>query len=498
MYDNGAGNQDNAFATVGQTDIGSELIQVLMSPAIVPGTQVGYNTAKQIFVYHPLGAVLAEAPIKRAQGQERILACPVLGEDRILKQFSETWDTIGKLGATQIIRNVATLARVYGISSLAVGERGKSSAEPLEMEKVDADALFFNVLDPLNTAGSLVLNQDPNNPLYLKQGTIAVNGQPWHPSRTIAKMNEDPIYIEWSASAFGFVGRSVYQRALYPLKTFVQSMVTDQMVTQKAGLLVAKMQTPGSFIDGLMQSMFGWKRGQIKSGVTNQVLSIGVEESLETLNMLNLEAPARFARENCIKNIATAAGMPASIIAQETLTEGFGEGTEDTKKEASYLNDVRCELKPTYAFMDRLVMRIAWTPRFYESLFGDYPEYQRTPYETALLSWMNAFSADWPNILEEPESEKAKAADVQFKAVIALLETMLPMLDPANKAILIAWACANVNQREELFASKLDLDEDALTTYLEENAAAMEAAALEGGEGEEKEPKAPPSFAGRS
>lgn len=498
MYESGAGTDSSTFAAVGESDIGSQLIQVLSSPAIVPGSAPGYETCKVIYAFHPLGGILAEAPIKRAQGQDRIIRVPLLGEDRILKRYAEVWDTLGKTGATQIIRNLATLARVYGIASIAVGERGKNSSTPLDTATLDPDKLFFNVLDPLNTAGSLVLSQDPNDPMYLKQGTISVAGKLWHPSRTIAKLNEEPLYIEWTSSAYGFVGRSVYQRALYPMKTFLQSMVTDQMVTTKAGLLVAKMKTPGSFIDNVMQAMAGWKRQQIKAGVTNQVLSIGVEESVEALNMEHLEPAARFARENAIKNIATAAGMPASIIAQETLTEGFGEGSEDAKKEAAYISDIRRELKPVYAFFDRIVQRVAWTREFYESLWGDYQEYRKIPYETALLDWIRAYQASWPNVLEEPDSEKAKAQDVQFKAVVALLETLGPQLDPENKATLFAWAAENVNERKELFASKLDLDVDALKTYLEENVEVMKAAALTGGEDTEREPREPATFAARA
>lgn len=494
MFESGI-STDSGFANVGIANMGSELIQLLMAEDIVPGESPGYQLCKTLYSFHPLGAILAEAPIKRAQGQARIISCPVPGEERIVKRFEETWKTIGKIGATKIIRNLMTLSRVYGIASIAVGERGKDPKTALDINNLDESKLFFNVLDPLNTAGSLVLNQNPNDEMFLKQGTIYVNGKEWHPSRTIAMLNEDPLYIEWSTSAFGFVGRSVYQRALFPMKTFVQTMVTDQMVTQKAGLLVAKMQTPGSFIDNVMQSMFGWKRTQIKAGVTNQVLSIGIEEGIETLNMMNLEGPARFARENCIKNIASAAGMPASIIAQETLTEGFGEGSEDAKKEASYLNDVREGMEPAYAFLDRLVQRIAWTKDFYAALSRDYPEYRSVAYETALHDWMRAFSASWPNVLIEPESEKAKAADVQFKSVIALLETMGPELDPENKAKLFAWAAENVNEREELFASKLDIDDELLKTFLEEKATQAKAA-LE--TGADKEPGEPAAFSGRS
>jgi len=487
-----SGETDSTFATIGiDGGLGSQLIQLLMAQEIVPGTAPSYQLCKTLLSYHPLGLILAQAPIKRAQGQARILSIPVLGEKRIIKQFEETWKTIGKVGATQIIRNLMTLARAYGIASIAVGEQGGDPSTPLDMATLDAEKLYFNVLDPLNTAGSLVLNQDPNSPLFLKQGALFVNGVKWHPSRTMATMNEEPLYIEWTNSAFGFVGRSVYQRALYPLKSYLQSMVTDDMVTKKAGLLVAKLKTPGSFIDNIMGSMFGAKRQAIKSGVTNQVLQIGIDEDIEALKLEHLAPAAEMARQNILKNIASAAGMPASIIAQETLTEGFGEGSEDAKKEAAYLNDVREAMEPAYAFLDRLVQKTAWTSEFYDSLKSDYPEYRDRPYETALYEWMRAFSAIWPNVLIEPESEKSKTQDVQMKAVVALIETLGPMLDPENKMKLFVWAAENANEREELFASKLDIDEDALRAYLEEQAAKPEP-------GEDEEPSEPATFAARS
>jgi len=40
------------------------------------------------------------------------------------------------------------------------------------------------------------------------------------------KSRSTSIYTQ---AAFGFVGRSVYQRPLYPLKSFVQTMITDDL-----------------------------------------------------------------------------------------------------------------------------------------------------------------------------------------------------------------------------------------------------------------------------
>ena len=493
------GPQETGYASAGISygdGLGSltPLMQMLMQEGIAPGSDPSYQLCKEIYTQHPLGAILADAPITRAQSQERIIKVPGLAESRLIERYWKVWNDIGKEGATVVIHDTMSRSRMYGISSLGVGEVGGNTGTTLDVNALAKSELYFNVLDPLNTSGSLVLSQDPNSPAYLKpDGDIRVNGQSWNASRLVVKMNERPIYIDWTPSAFGFVGRSVYQRVLFLLKSYIQTMITDDMVTKKAGLIVAKMKSPGSMVDQIMQFFMGVKRGQLKSGATGQVLGIGIEEAIETLNFTNLEAPYKLARENVLKNIASGTGMPASIIAQETLTEGFGEGTEDFKKEVQYLNYIRKDMDPLYAFMDRIVMRKAWTPEFFETLKADYKELRRVPFDTWLFNSIQAFTAEWPNLNEEPDSEKSKMEDVQMKSAVAVAEVMLPELDPKNKAAVFAWLAENVNEREALFASKLVLDEDALEAYLEENRQSAEDAMLMGGE--DKEPKAPRPFA---
>jgi hypothetical protein len=245
-------------------------------------------------------------------------------------------------------------------------------------------------------------------------------------------------------------------------------MITDQMVTQKAGLLVAKMESPGSIMDRISQTFFGDKRAKLKSGVTGQVLGIGEKDSIETLNMMNLDKAASFARNNVLKNIASAAGMPASIIAQETMVEGFGEGSEDMNKEIEYLEYIRSDMQPAYDFLDRIIMRKAWTPEFYEALKSDHKGYAGVSYTTAFYRWETAFRAIWPNLKIATEEEKSKLADVKLKALIAVMETMFPLGDPDTQAKILEWGADNINACEELFASKIDIDVDALRAFLEE------------------------------
>jgi hypothetical protein len=467
------GSQFSTFGTPGMNS--TQLMSILAAEDILPGSVPSYQLCKTLYSYHTLGAKIVEVPVKLAMSQAREITVSGGPEAKLVEAFRREWSTIGgrdvngsDVSADNIILNLMATARIYGIASLIVGERGKSNtAAPLNLEDIaDAD-LYFNVLDPLNTAGSLVLDQDPQSPDFQKARSIRLGERVYHPSRTVIIMNERPVYIEYTSSAFGYVGRSVYQRALFPMKTFLQTQIPDQYVTQKVGLLIAKMKAPGSIVNNRISNFFGFKRSNLQGGVTGNVLSIGIEEEIESINFQNLEGPASMARNNALKNIAMAAGMPAKLLEEEEMIGGMAEGTEDAKRISAFIGTVRDEMTPIYRFFDRIVMHRAWDEKFYKTVQAEQPdEYRGVPYKTAFYKWVNSFNAKWPNLLEEPDSERIKVEEIRFKSAVALVEVLAPLLDPDNKAALVAWAADEVNSRRELFSAKLDIDEEALAAYV--------------------------------
>jgi hypothetical protein len=94
--------------------------------------------------------------------------------------------------------------------------------------------------------------------------------------------------------------------------------------------------------------------------------------------------------------------------------------------------------------------------------------YAKVPYKAAFQDWQGSFRAEWPNLLEEPDSEKSKVEDVKLKAVVAMTEVLLPEMDPENKARVLQWACDNFNEFKLLFGTPLELDTDALADFFEE------------------------------
>lgn len=474
------------------SNVGSALTTLLLADDIEPGDDPSYQLCKVLFLYHPLGAKMVEAPIKLAQSQKRKITIPNSPEERVRNAFIAEWR---RIGADEVIANTKALSRVYGVASVACLEMGKEPKEALDFDKLAKAELAFNVYDPLNTAGSLVLNQNTTDIDFLKYTTITTGGKTFHRSRTCVMLNEKPVYLAYTSSAFGYVGRSVYQRPLFPLKSFVQTMITDDLVARKAGVLVAMMKTVGSVVSNLMAAIAGIKRNLLKEAETTNVISIDSEEKVESLNFQNLDGPLALVRKNILDNIATATPMPAKLLNQETFAEGFGEGTEDAKQIAKYIEGFREEMEPLYAYFDKIVQHRAWNDEFYATIQKDFPkEYGEKPYKQAFYEWVNAFHAEWPNLLEEPDSEKATVDDVKLKALIAAVEVMLPEMDPVNKATLLGWMQDNFNELKLLFPNPLELDLEALKDHAEE--AAQQAADLQaqGQEDEEQAPKKPKPF----
>ena len=452
--------------------LSSELMQILEQDAIDPGSKPGYQACKTIYACHPLGARIIDRPLQLAMSQERKLEIPGAPEEELINAFQKEWGKIGGIGADNIIFRAKQLSCIYGVSTLYVNCVDKEgnplkSSDALPFEKLWELDVYFNLYDPLNTAGSLVLNQDPYAVDFMHPKQVSLGGEVLSNSKTLVLMNEQPIWIEWTDSAFGFVGRSAYQRAFYPLKSFVVSMLADQMIQEKLGLIVWKTASPGSVVDMVARAFKGMQRNAIKGARTNNVLSIGIEEALEVFNMQNVDGAGKYARDNILKNIATASGRPAQLLNQETLAEGFGEGSEDAKQIAQYINGVRIEMGPAYQFMDRIVQRRAWNPLFFAEIQRKHPErYAGLDYEAAWQEWHDAWKPTWPNLLEEPDSEKFKAQQMKLESATKIAQAILGAgVDPETKGAVCDWLAGVANDEKEFYSTPLLIDPEAIATY---------------------------------
>lgn len=445
------------------------LLNLLDSADIEPGAMAGYEICKMIYLFHPLGGKMVDRPIKMAMNTPRLATIEntYALQNELREAFEKEWK---ELKASAHIANGARVSRIYGVGSIAMLVDGgaEDSASALDLLTLYKKTVSFNVIDPLSTAGSILMTQDPNSPDFQAIHGITVSGKAYHKSRCVVLQNEDPIYLAFNPAGFGYSGRSVYQRALYPLKSFIQTMRTDDMVAVKAGLLVTKVEQASSIVNKAMKRLAGIKNSMLKRGRTGEVLQIGKDDTIESIDLQNLDKPLSTARQNILENVAASADMPAIILNSETFAKGFGEGSEDAKAVASYIDDVREWLETAYDFFIKICQYRAWNPDFFETLKNKYGDELVGEYSQNFTGWVNNFKFEWDESLKQPESEKVKVAKTKFEAIESTFTILAEKIkgDPENLAALIEWVVENVNDSEDLFPQRLNLDYDSLVASL--------------------------------
>ena len=466
---------------------------IMGADEIKPGDSGSYELCRKIYVYHPLGAKIVDKPIRMAQSQKRVISIGKGPDDLLLKQFEETWT---RMDITRVARMAMRIPRIYGIGSLAVKVEGQEPSEPLDLWKLRPANVAFSVFDPLNTAGSLVMWAQPNDFNFQRPGPIKVQGKAYDPSRVLTIMNEEPIYLEFTSSSFGYTGRSVFQRGLFSLKSYLETMVTNRLVARKSGLIVAKVKAPGGIVNAPMRWLMGFKRDLLKEGENGDVLTIGVDEDVSSLNLTNIGETAEKARDHILKDIAIACETHAKILADEAFVDGFSEGTEDARNIAACVDNIRDDMGPIYAFLDPIVMHCAWNEEFFDTVKKQFPEeYADKSYKDAFYEWSNSFQANWPDFLREPESEEIKVREVKFRTAAAVVEILSPYLDPENKVTVLEWLCDCISGEKLLFPAPIELDFEKLLDELEERKeqeAEAQAMGEDKAETAANEPKKPP------
>lgn len=444
-----------------------ELGKILLADDLQPGDPVGYETAKRIYEYHPLGGKLAEKPVSMALSQEREIMIDGAPGDDVIEEFKRARE---ELNIDEQIHRLGVIAKIYGIGAMFIGIKDVDPKEPLSIEELRDPTLYINAVDPLNAAGSLILNQDPLDPDYLKPRELAIQGTRFHRSRSVVLMNEMPIYLGWTDSAFGFSGRSVFQRILFSLKAYVECMRSAEMLARKCGVIVAKTKQQSSAANQIASMFMRNKREETKLARTGQVLSISVEEDVYALDLTNTGPALEIALKQIRETIACGSGTPSILVNEETFTQGFGEGTEDAKNVASFIEAQRRWLEPVLAFTDRIAQARAWTPEFYSLIQSRYPEYKDRPYDATVAQWRQQFKAEWPAYLKESETEKSARIREQLKSLNETFALLWDKLDPDNKMRALEWIQDCVNSMPDIVPSQLMLDPMALQEWLEEQA----------------------------
>ena len=337
--------------------LGSMLMKILESEEIQPGNDVSYETCKLLWQFHPLGGKLVEKPISMAMCKPRQYSVETDPDERVVRRFQEVWE---RMELNEKIKNFFFISRCYGAAAIGVGTATTPCKDPLPTFGLTEEDVYVNVWDPLNAAGSMVTDQNPNSRYFQKANTVLkISGKNWHSSRTLKVFNGTPIYLEYQSSSFGFTGRSVFQRVLYSMKSYIGTMVANDLVSQKAGVLVAKVQQNGSVMNGIMAAATGKKREFVKEARNKGVISIGQGDEIESLNLQNIDKALDTSRSSIISDISSGSDVPAILIKEEAFSQGWSEGAEDSKAISQYIDGIRQLIEPVMDYFERLVQYLS-------------------------------------------------------------------------------------------------------------------------------------------
>jgi hypothetical protein len=405
-----------------------------------PGDEPSYDLCKLIFTTHPIGAKIIEAPLQLVFSQNRsISGVP----EAVKKQFENTWKVAS---ADAVIRNTVRNSKICGVATLAELSDG-----------------IYNVFDSLNTAGSFGVQHEPLSPQFMKTPSVRVTDRVFGPGECVVLHNGPPIYLDYVDSGYGYTGRSVYHAAVFDLSTYIDVMQANRLISQKSGVLVAKIKTVGAAVTGAMQQLSGFKRNLLKEAKTYNVVQVGHEDEVESLNLMHAIEANNGSKESILDSIAAAVGMPAIILKSETLAQGLGgSGAEDSKVIANYVSEERTAIQPLYDFLVPRIQKMAWTPEFYEAFQQAEPDYRNVSYEEAFYEWVEDFVHEWPDFLREQKSEKAKAAESTMTLVEKTFGLLNGIVSPDDRRMLCQYVMDTVNSDElkEFLPVSLDLNLD--------------------------------------
>ncbi len=181
-------------------------------------------------------------------------------------------------------------------------------------------------------------------------------------------------------------GAAFGQRALHPLKSFIQPCA-DDMVTIKAGVRWWRSSNrPALIVNNMMQKMSGIKRWMLKRG-NGDVLQVGNTTKFESLDMQNPKIawiPPAITFWRILRRRQT---CPRSLLQRRRLRADLAKVPRVQKAVAQYINDIAQDLQPLqYDFCSHRSVTSAWSPESFRGAEKRFAGIQKHQLEAAFSS----------------------------------------------------------------------------------------------------------------
>lgn len=388
---------------------------------------LSYDECKDIYLHWPLGKRVVTAITNFAMSAPREFSFKDLPHECV----DEYKNTLAAFNINEVVRQAANYARIYGLSAVFVSHKTIEPSKPLDYKDLSINDIGFNVLDPLNLAG-IEISQNPLSLAYQKVTRLVVNGQVVHPSRVYILFNDIPMYLRWIPSTYSWGSPSVFENMKSLIKSWNRCVIALERMATKAGSIIVKHRD-GAVLNSMAVKAAEITLEQIRNMQNDGIASLEKDANIELFNLTGVEVVDSIIEQMNKLIMLALADTPSSVLLDNNLAQGFGEGSEDMKAVLMSTDYFREKtLAPLFRFLDFYCLRIC----FNDSILQSIKEKNASDitYDIATLKEkvLEGYTAEFGNLYPQKESEKVQNLGAELDTVAKLKEMGANISDIEN------------------------------------------------------------------
>lgn len=305
---------------------------------------LSYKDCQNLYSYIPLAKRIINLPIKIAINNMNIKwgSEDEYKDEEGLKDIDINYI---KTLCTDYISKV----RLYGYSVLLplVGPEDNAS-KPLMKSEIYDKEIRYNILDPLNV--TVTIDNNPTSYNFKRITSMRViNGPLIHSNRALALNNRlNNLYLQYNNASFNYVGLSELQSCYCLMNVIATAITSMERQLMHSSLMVVEEEKGSTNVNTQSMTAQADLLSQVKQ---DSVVLLRNGLKLNQFQLSNFDTITN-SIDSINKLISMTTDIPSVLFTDESLGNGFSEGSSDGQIVEMYLTDIRNSLIiPTMKFI---------------------------------------------------------------------------------------------------------------------------------------------------
>lgn len=305
---------------------------------------LSYKDCQNLYSYIPLAKRIVNLPIKIAINNMNIKwgSEDEYKDEEGLKDIDINYI---KTLCTDYISKV----RLYGYSVLLplVGPEDNAS-KPLMKSEIYDKEIRYNILDPLNM--TVTIDNNPASYNFKRITSMRVNNGPLiHTNRALALNNRlNNLYLQYNNASYNYVGLSELQSCYCLMNVIATAITSMERQLMHSSLMVVEEEKGSTNVNTQSMTAQADLLSQVKQ---DSVVLLRNGLKLNQFQLSNFDTITN-SIDSINKLISMTTDIPSVLFTDESLGNGFSEGSSDGQIVEMYLTDIRNSLIiPTMKFI---------------------------------------------------------------------------------------------------------------------------------------------------